>query len=137
MATNPSNLSAHVCTFLFALVICSCSQTTIMAASFNGGVILAADSRTSTGRYVANRAAGKITQIADNVFVCRSGSAADTQAVSGYVQYYIAQHQAEAGRQLSVHNAANLTMQIVYGNKDKLSCGMIIAGWDEHEGGEV
>jgi len=82
-----------------------------MAAAYEGGVILAADSRTSTGRYVANRAAGKLTQIADRVFVCRSGSAADTQAVAGYVQFYIAQHQAESGRELLVANAAELCMQ--------------------------
>jgi hypothetical protein len=48
--------------------------TTILASAYKGGVVLAADSRTSTGSYVANRASDKITEICDNVFMCRSGS---------------------------------------------------------------
>ncbi|KAK6927775.1 Proteasome, subunit alpha/beta [Dillenia turbinata] len=48
--------------------------TTIIGVTYNGGVILGADSRTSTGVYVANRASDKITQLTDNVCVCRSGS---------------------------------------------------------------
>ena len=42
-------------------------QTTIMAASYKGGVVLGADSRTSTGAYVANRVTNKITQLAEKV----------------------------------------------------------------------
>ncbi|CAI9112514.1 OLC1v1012973C1 [Oldenlandia corymbosa var. corymbosa] len=58
--------------------------TTIIGVTYNGGVVLGADSRTSTGMYVANRASDKITQLTDNVFICRSGSAADTQIISDY-----------------------------------------------------
>lgn len=50
-----------------------------MAVAFAGGVILGADSRTSTGGYVANRVSDKITAVHDRIYVCRSGSAADTQ----------------------------------------------------------
>ena len=88
--------------------------TSIIAVTFKGGVILGADSRTSTGSYIANRVADKvgvqyltvcamqssrslhfvmaaacamqITPLADKVYILRSGSAADTQAISGYVQ---------------------------------------------------
>ena len=42
-------------------------QTTIVAASFNGGVVLGADSRTSNGNYVANRVTDKLTQLTDRV----------------------------------------------------------------------
>lgn len=61
--------------------------TTIMAVSFDGGVILGADSRTSTGSYVANRVSDKLTSVASNIYCCRSGSAADTQAISDMVRY--------------------------------------------------
>lgn len=47
-----------------------------MAATFEGGVVLGADSRTSTGNFVANRAADKITPLADKVWICRCGNAA-------------------------------------------------------------
>jgi 20S proteasome subunit beta 1 len=58
--------------------------TTIIACTFNGGVVLGADGRVSTGNYVSNRASNKIMQLTDNVFLLRSGSAADTQAVGDY-----------------------------------------------------
>jgi 20S proteasome alpha/beta subunit len=45
-----------------------------MACQYDGGVVLGADSRTSTGNYVANRASDKITMVTDNVWMCRSGS---------------------------------------------------------------
>ncbi|GFP82167.1 proteasome subunit beta type-6 [Phtheirospermum japonicum] len=56
--------------------------TTIIGVSYNGGVVLGADSRTSTGMYVANRASDKITQLTDNVYICRSGSKLVVKAVS-------------------------------------------------------
>jgi hypothetical protein len=38
-----------------------------MAATFDGGVVLGADSRTSTGNYIANRVTDKLTQLTDRV----------------------------------------------------------------------
>ena len=63
-----------------------------MAVQFDGGVVLGADSRTSTGSYVANRVSDKIVPIHDYVWSCRSGSAADTQAVVDYVKHYVDAH---------------------------------------------
>lgn len=63
-----------------------------MAVTFDGGVILGADSRTSTGSYVANRVSDKVVPIHDYVYACRSGSAADTQTVTDYVKHYINAH---------------------------------------------
>ncbi|CAG9464682.1 unnamed protein product [Pedinophyceae sp. YPF-701] len=111
--------------------------TTIMAASFDGGVILGADSRTSTGNYVANRATDKITQLSGNIWICRSGSAADTQNISMYVQAMLDQHQMEAGRAATIQLAANLVRNIAYENKEMLQAGMIVAGWDSVRGGQV
>jgi 20S proteasome subunit beta 1 len=145
-----------------------------MAATFNGGVVLGADSRTSTGNYVANRVTDKLTQLTDKVllsllslhdkvpfcrvssacgcsscghnmvsvpednhicniginwrsgnnvfvllqvFVCRSGSAADTQAISSYVQYYLHQHQMELDHEIHVKTAATFATKLVYSNK--------------------
>ncbi|KAI8540834.1 hypothetical protein RHMOL_Rhmol08G0015600 [Rhododendron molle] len=52
---------------------------TVIGVTYCGGVVLSADSCTSTGMYVANRASDKmITQLADNVKLCGSGSAADS-----------------------------------------------------------
>ncbi|XP_023579186.1 proteasome subunit beta type-6 [Octodon degus] len=66
--------------------------TTIMAVQFDGGVVLGADSRTTTGSYIANRVTDKLTPIHDRIFCCRSGSAADTQAVADAVTYQLGFH---------------------------------------------
>lgn len=62
--------------------------TTIIAMHYRDGVILAADSRTSSGPIVVNRVARKITRILPNVFMLRSGSAADSQMLSLIVRYH-------------------------------------------------
>jgi 20S proteasome subunit beta 1 len=113
------------------------SGTTIMGVVFNGGVVLGADSRTSTGSYIANRVADKITPIHDFVWTCRSGSAADTQAVADYVKYYVEAHSTELNRLPKVKTCATIMKNIAYGNKDKLMAGLIVGGWDPYEGGQI
>mmetsp|Transcript_45495 Transcript_45495/g.110694 ORF Transcript_45495/g.110694 Transcript_45495/m.110694 type:complete len:130 (-) Transcript_45495:908-1297(-) len=65
--------------------------TTILALPFDKGVIVCADSRTSTGTYVANRVSDKLVQLSEYIYCCRSGSAADTQALTDYVMYFLNQ----------------------------------------------
>jgi 20S proteasome subunit beta 1 len=110
--------------------------TSIMAVEFEGGVVMGADSRTTTGAYVANRVTDKITPIHDHICVCRSGSAADTQAIADYVHYLLDMHSVELGEPPLVKTAANLVHLLIYSNKQLLA-GMITAGWDRHEGGQV
>jgi ATP-dependent protease HslVU (ClpYQ) peptidase subunit len=50
-----------------------------MAVAFEGGVVVGADSRTTTGSYIANRVTDKLTYLHERIYCCRSGSAADTQ----------------------------------------------------------
>lgn len=108
-----------------------------MAASFDGGVILGADSRTSTGDYIANRVTDKLTPLAENVYICRSGSAADTQNLSRYVSWFLEQHEMDLGTPTRVETAAKLAQQMAYQNKNVLQAGLIIAGWDCVEKGSV
>ncbi|KAK4391929.1 Proteasome subunit beta type-6 [Sesamum angolense] len=136
--------------------------TTIIGVTYDGGVVLGADSRTSTGMYVANRASDKITQLTDNVYVCRSGSvlkiagikifaafekwfselslcslAADSQIVSDYVRYFLHQHTIQLGQPSTVKVAANLVRLLSYNNKNMLQTGLIVGGWDKYEGGKI
>lgn len=63
--------------------------TSIMACEYDGGVVIGADSRTTTGAYIANRVTDKLTKITDHIYCCRSGSAADTQAIADIVTYHL------------------------------------------------
>lgn len=160
-----------------------------MAVAYDGGVIVGADSRTSTGApavhrlappvrpplplspppprpptaatrfaahrglgfthlhlhrglgyagvYVSNRVSDKITGVDERIYVCRSGSAADTQAVSDYVTHYLNQHRMQYGQPPKVESAANVFNQLCYHNKNALTAGIIVAGWDKQKGGQV
>jgi len=111
--------------------------TSIMAVAFDGGVIVGADSRTSTGVYIANRVSDKVTKVDERIFVCRSGSAADTQAVSDYVTYFLDQHRMAYGKPSKVATAASFFREMCYHNKNMLTAGIIVAGWDKFKGGQV
>ncbi|NXH20927.1 PSB6 protein, partial [Bucco capensis] len=111
--------------------------TTIMAVEFDGGVVIGADSRTTTGSYVANRVTDKLTPVHELIFCCRSGSAADTQAVADAVAYQLAFHSVELEEPPRVRTAARLFQQTCYRYREELSAGVIVAGWDPRRGGQV
>jgi len=75
--------------------------------------------------------------VTDKIYCCRSGSAADTQAVSDAVRSYLAGHSLELDRPVRVSTAAHLFQAICYQNKDRLMASIICAGWDEVDGGSV
>ncbi|GIY31491.1 proteasome subunit beta type-6 [Caerostris extrusa] len=110
--------------------------TTIMAVEFDGGVVLGADSRTTMGAYVSNRVTDKLTKLTDQIYVCRSGSAADTKAIASIVSYRLDMLSMELGEPVSVKTAANDVRQIIYNYRESLSASMIVAGWDRKLGGQ-
>ena len=91
-----------------------------MAVNFRDGVILGADSRTTTGSYIANRVTDKLTQVADTIWCCRSGSAADTQAVADIVQYHLNMYSISNDSPPTTQTAAAIFQELCYSNKDQL-----------------
>ena len=43
----------------------------------------------------------------------------------------------QMGAEPSVHTAANIFREICYNYRDQLSAGIIVAGWDKDNGGQV
>ncbi|KAJ3585755.1 hypothetical protein NHX12_014474 [Muraenolepis orangiensis] len=111
--------------------------TTIMAVEYDGGVVIGADSRTTTGSYIANRVTDKLTPIHDRIYCCRSGSAADTQAIADMVTYQLGFHSIELDEQPLVQTAANLFKASCYRYREELTAGILVAGWDKRHGGQV
>ncbi|KAK1875693.1 Proteasome subunit beta type-6 [Dissostichus eleginoides] len=105
--------------------------TTIMAVEYDGGVVIGADSRTTTG------VTDKLTPIHDRIFCCRSGSAADTQAIADVVTYQLGFHSIELDAPPLVETAANLFRASCYRYREELSAGILVAGWDQRRGGQV
>ncbi|KAK9744849.1 Proteasome subunit [Popillia japonica] len=111
--------------------------TSIMAAEFDGGVVIGADSRTTTGAYIANRVTDKLTRVTDNIYCCRSGSAADTQAIADIVSYHLNFHAMELGEKPLVNIGAAVFRELCYNYRDSLMAGILVAGWDKRNGGQV
>jgi len=111
--------------------------TTLVAVEFDGGVVIGADSRTSMGTWVANRVTDKLTPVTDSIYACRSGSAADTQAITDVVKYKLNFAEIEQGRPATVRDAAMAFKEICYEYRDSLMAGLIVAGYDKVNGGSV
>ena len=75
--------------------------TTIMAVAYNGGVVLACDTRTSKGIFISDRASLKGNMISPDVtkhghiMALRAGTASHTQVVTKYVFNYLNFHAME------------------------------------------
>ncbi len=100
-----------------------------MAITFSQGVILGADSRTTTGAYIANRVTDKLTQVHDTIWCCRSGSAADTQAVADIVHYHLGMYGITNEEQPTTQTAAALFQELCYDNKDQLRWALTSFLW--------
>ena len=111
--------------------------TTIVAVVYSGGVMLAADARTTSGQYVANRVADKIWPITSNIFALKCGSAADTQFLLQTTKGYMAQFGVEYGDKPPVKVAARLLQQFQYRYKDYLNCAVIVCGYDNLDGASI
>jgi hypothetical protein len=59
------------------------------------------------------------------------------QNLSAYVIWFLEQHSMELGKEPEVLTAAKLLAKLAYENKSALQAGLIVAGWDEHRGGQV
>jgi len=125
--------------------------TTIMAAKYRDGVVVAADTRTSVSGYISNRFSSKLTFVlsASNspspfvydefnkidagsfstCCICRSGSAADTQQLAFLVEQELLARHILNNAPGSVTSAAYLTRSLLRENPD-WSCGLICAGYD-------
>ena len=111
--------------------------TTIVALEFNGGVVLGSDSRTSMGNFIASRATDKLERITDRIYACRSGSAADTQAIAEIARYQLNFIEMETNERPSVKTAVNVFRDMCYGYRNQVLASMIVAGWDKQNGGQV
>ena len=102
-----------------------------MALEYNGGVVMAADCRSTSGSYIANRSNDKLWPLAKNIVAAKCGGAADTQFILTQVAKNLSFFQMEYQGVIPVKVAAHLIKQWTYRYKDYFSAGIIIGGVDE------
>lgn len=104
--------------------------TTLVAIKYQGGVVVAADSRTSVSGYVSNRFAYKITPVNENCVLCRSGSAADTQQIAWLVRLELLDRSYSYGLKPTISQIAHTVRSFVYGGSGSVS--LLVAGYDQN-----
>jgi 20S proteasome subunit beta 1 len=105
--------------------------TTLVAIRYQGGVVVAADSRTSVSGYVSNRYAYKITPVNENCVLCRSGSAADTQHLAWITRLELLDRSYRYGMKPTISQVAHCVRSFVYGSSGSVS--LLVAGYDQNE----
>mmetsp|Transcript_9175 Transcript_9175/g.15635 ORF Transcript_9175/g.15635 Transcript_9175/m.15635 type:complete len:272 (+) Transcript_9175:33-848(+) len=106
--------------------------TTTLAFMFNGGVVVAVDSRSTQGAYIASQSVKKVIEINPYLLGTMAGGAADCSFWERELGRRCRLFELRAKERISVAAASKLLANIVYSYKGYgLSMGTMITGWDK------
>lgn len=105
--------------------------TTTLGFVFQGGVIIAVDSRASQGAFEASNTVRKVIEINNRLLGTMAGGAADCQYWEEYLAMEVKLYELKYGEELTVAAASQLFSNILYRYRGYgLSVGTMIAGSD-------
>lgn len=105
--------------------------TTTLSFIYNGGIVVAVDSRATGGQFIFSQTVMKILPIAPNMIGTMAGGAADCQYWLRYLSRLIQLHKFRYQQPLTVAAASKLLVNALYEYKGyNLSIGSMICGYD-------
>jgi len=104
--------------------------TTIVGLIFKDGIVLGADTRATEGPIVADKNCEKIHYIADNIFCCGAGTAADTENTTELISSQLALHKMATGRTPRVITACQMLKQLLFRYRGNISAALVLGGVD-------
>merc|ERR1711934_1195683 len=104
--------------------------TTIVGCVYKGGVVLGADTRATGDTTVVDKNCEKIHKIADNIYCCGAGTAADTQQVTDMIASQLELHRYGTGRQSRVATALAMLKQFLFRYQGGVSAALVLGGVD-------
>lgn len=96
------------------------------------GVVLGADTRSTSGSTVADKNCEKIHYIAPNIYCCGAGTAADTENVTGMVSSQLVLHRFATGRDSRVITAMTLLKSHLFKYQGYISAALVLGGVDHN-----
>ncbi|KAG5463990.1 hypothetical protein LSCM1_00167 [Leishmania martiniquensis] len=106
--------------------------TTTLGFRFDGGIIVAVDSRASTGQYIASQTVLKVLEINDYLLGTLAGGAADCQYWERVLGMECRLWELRNGTRITVAAASKILANITYAYRNYgLSMGTMVAGWDQ------
>ncbi|KAG0309050.1 Proteasome subunit beta type-5 [Dissophora globulifera] len=106
--------------------------TTTLSFKFQGGIIVAVDSRASGGSYIASQTVKKVIEINPYLLGTMAGGAADCQYWERELGRRCRLYELRNKERISVAAASKILSNMVYDYKGMgLSMGTMITGWDK------
>jgi 20S proteasome subunit beta 5 len=106
--------------------------TTTLGFEFQGGIIIAVDSRASMGSYIGSQTVKKVIEINDSLLGTMAGGAADCSFWERHLTRLCRMHELREKEKISVAAASKLLANIMFSYRGRgLSCGTMVAGWDK------
>jgi 20S proteasome subunit beta 5 len=106
--------------------------TTTLAFVFEHGVMVAVDSRSSMGNYIASQTVKKIIEINPYLVGTMAGGAADCSFWERNLGRQCRLHELRNKERISVAAASKLLANMIYGYKGMgLAMGTMVSGWDK------
>eukprot|EP00891_Asterochloris_glomerata_P009713 jgi/Astpho2/9713/e_gw1.00149.148.1_t len=107
--------------------------TTTLGFMFQGGIIVAVDSRASQGSYISSQTVKKVIEINPFLLGTMAGGAADCMFWQRNLGMQCRLYELNNGKRITVTAASKLFANNMYSYKGRgLSVGTMIAGWDPH-----
>lgn len=104
--------------------------TTIVGCKFEGGVVIAADTRATAGSIVADKNCEKLHRLAPRIWCAGAGTAADTEMVTQLIASNLELHSMWQDRAPRVITALTLLKQHLFKYQGHLGAYLIVAGTD-------
>ena len=115
--------------------------TTIAGLIFKGGVVLGADTRATNGEEVAEKNCRKIHYVADNIYCCGAGTAADTDQTTALVasQLELLRMDLHLPHATSLRLKAAVTRisRLLFRYQGHISAALILGGVDKADGPQL
>lgn len=105
--------------------------TSIAAVQFDGGVVLGADTRSTSGSVVANKNCFKLHYLQPNIYALGAGTAADTEHVTHLISGRLELHRLNTGETPRVITAVRMLKQLLFQYQGHMEAYLIVGGVDD------
>ncbi|KAM0687629.1 proteasome core particle subunit beta 2 [Conglomerata obtusa] len=105
--------------------------TTIVGVTYANGIILASDTRATSGSSVSDKNIHKLHNITPCIFACGAGTAADTDRVTRYASKELTLFEKKYNKRARVDHCIRLLRNYLHSYGGQIGAALIIAGVDD------
>jgi len=114
----------------FPQPVATSTGTTIVGCLFDKGVVIAADTRATSGEVIVDKNCKKLHYISPNIWCAGAGTAADTEFVTALISSQLELHSLSTNRKPRVITCMTLLKQHLFRHQGHLGAYLVVAGVD-------